>query len=100
MGISLQAEFARPQFAPQQNCRRHPDNSEGNRLLPIHGSKIPPFPRGATTSFLLFANITLLINLDYTCLTCAKPSFATGNVTKSPRLPRQKMKGCSFSTGS
>ncbi|MDB6110220.1 MAG: hypothetical protein JWR69_1970 [Pedosphaera sp.] len=75
MGVSLQAEFARPQLAPQQNRRSHTDNPERNCLLPIHGSKIPPFPGGATTSFLLFTNVTLLINLNYTCLTRAKHRF-------------------------
>jgi acyl-CoA thioester hydrolase len=40
MCIPLQAEFARPEFAPQQNCRRYPNNSQRNYVLPIHDSNI------------------------------------------------------------
>src|SRR4051794_15397565 len=82
MGVPLQAEFARLQPAPQKNRRRDPNNAQRNNLLPIHGSKIPPFPRGATISFLLFINITPLINFGYACL-----RFFQSVSRGLPRLP-------------
>jgi hypothetical protein len=54
MRVSLQAEFSRAEFAPEQNRRCDPDNSQRNNLLPIHTFNITRFKRGATS--LLRAN--------------------------------------------
>src|SRR4051795_5179289 len=86
MGVPLQAEFARLQPAPQKNRRRHPNNAQRNNLLPIHGSKIPPFPRRATISFPVFINIKLLINFGYACLLLSDSVFRV--LPPLPLLPK------------
>src|SRR5580693_8841281 len=56
MGIALEAEFPRPEPAPDENRRRRPDNAQRNEPLPIHSSNIRTIPTYATTGLRLFTS--------------------------------------------